>query len=327
MSKVIEDAAKEAAGAIKKIRAGKGNVKGNFYYAGDSRGKSAGLVVTLQARDPKGAKATTQGKAVRKEIKGAKFARGIVSLEGSSLLFELFAGSASKDHVKLGFKKKLSEYGGLAILKKAMLKKGGTEEAAEVASEEALTEEQQAEIDAILTGIDEEELAELRAAQKDLGTLNDDMAAFLSDDDLQEEIGEQIAEQLQVITSLSEATPRDDKAIDAARRALAELAYTGPEPLPEPGTMLSPEMREILTGAIDKAVTALSSFLSRAIGELKKIHDKLESASPEEVAAIEDGDRKEMLGSIDLSAAAVLSYREQLRSNLVAEAGPRRQQG
>ena len=49
MSKVIEDAAKEAAGAIKKIRAGKGAVKGNFYYAGDTRGKAAGLVITLQA--------------------------------------------------------------------------------------------------------------------------------------------------------------------------------------------------------------------------------------------------------------------------------------
>ena len=43
----IEDAAREAAGTLKKIRAAKGKLKGNFYYAGDTRGKEAALAVTL----------------------------------------------------------------------------------------------------------------------------------------------------------------------------------------------------------------------------------------------------------------------------------------
>jgi hypothetical protein len=318
MNEVITDAAKEAAGTLKKIRAAKGKLKGNFYFAGDTRGKEAGLVVTLQARDPKGSKATTQGKAIRKEIKGAKFAQGIVSVDGSALLFELYAGTASKDHVKLGFKKSLSELPGLGILKKALLKKGGDKtDTADVADESAPETPPVPEVTEALSDLDEAELKELMAAQETLGNLNDELMDFLSDDNTEAERGEQLAEQLTELASLTSAEPRDEAAISAARRALAELAYTGSDPFPEVGAPLTAEARALLSGAIDGAVAALSRYLTRAIEEIGEIHATVSSSAPTEIP---EPERQRMLKSLDLSAAAVTSLREQLRTNLVAEA-------
>ena len=323
MDEAITAAAQAAAGALKKIRAGKGKLVGYFYYVGDTRGKQAALVVTLQARDKKGTKASSEGKKLRKLIPGAKFSRGTVSVDGSKLIFELRAGSASGGHVKSGFKKSgLADVSGLGVLKKAVIRKGGVDEAdddeqgstaAEAAAPDSTVEE-------TFDDIDPAELAALLADQEELGELTDEVDSFLAGDDVQAEIGEQIAEQLTALSALEAAEPRDDKAIAAARRALAELAYTGPNPFPEVGQPLDPETRAILSGAVESAVKALDAFLDKAIAEIKLIHDRLQGMSDEERAALTDSERKAMIQSLDLSADSVTSYRDQLRKNLTVEA-------
>ena len=56
----------QASKSLKKIVASKGKIQGKFYYAGNN--KDAGLVITLQARDPKGAMAASMGKKLKKDI-------------------------------------------------------------------------------------------------------------------------------------------------------------------------------------------------------------------------------------------------------------------
>jgi hypothetical protein len=50
---IVKTTAAEALTVLKKIVAGKGRLQGNFYFAGDTKG-TAGLVITLSGRDPRG---------------------------------------------------------------------------------------------------------------------------------------------------------------------------------------------------------------------------------------------------------------------------------
>ena len=70
-----DDAVENTLKNLKKIRASKGKLQGNYYYAGSNDGRTAGLVVTLSIRDKKGMMAFATGKPIRKEISGAKFSR------------------------------------------------------------------------------------------------------------------------------------------------------------------------------------------------------------------------------------------------------------
>ena len=93
----------EAGKSLKKVVASKGKLQGNLYFAGDGK-TTAGVVITLTARDPKGQKALTGGKALRKQIKNAKFSRGTVLMDGGKLMVELFAGTATAAMLKKAFK-------------------------------------------------------------------------------------------------------------------------------------------------------------------------------------------------------------------------------
>ncbi|MEL6343746.1 MAG: hypothetical protein AAFV53_11485 [Myxococcota bacterium] len=328
MGDSIDKAAKDAAGVLKKIKAAKGKLKGNFYYAGDTRGASAGIVVTLLARDPKGSKASSMGKGVRKEIKGAKFARGTVGMKGSKLLFEVFAGSASPGHMKAGFKKAISELDGLEHLKKALVKKAGsddvddTEESDDLeTSSEASTSSSTAptieDVEDVLDGIDPQELKALMAEQEELGDLNTQLQGFLSDDSTEEELGEQIAEALDELQRL-QAEGATDEELEAARRELAELAYAGPDPFPAAGEALSPELIEVLKSSMNAAVQSLGAYLQKTFEALQQFHARLEKMTEEERNDIRDDGG---LVTVEEFRRSVLSYRDQLQQNLEAVTG------
>ena len=261
----IEEAGGEAAKALKKVIASRGKIQGNFYYAGDSAGAVAGLIVTLTARDPKGAKAASAGKALRKAIPGAKFGRGVVIVEGSKLLFDLRGGSISDGQMKVGFKKafegdKLKEL--KAFLKKAVIRaaegaEDGADEAPSTPAPTAPTSGDEAlDFDAILNDPSmspEErqaflsELREIEALQGDLTQRNQELSSsFLSTKALEEERQEQISDLQAEIAQLQAATPPDQDAILKKAFVLAELAPSG-APMPSTGGKVSPETKILLT--------------------------------------------------------------------------------
>ena len=318
MSKILEEAAQEAAAVVKKLLAGKGDLLGSFYFVGDTTAKEAALALTLQARDPKGEKAATRGKALRAEIKNAKTARGVITVEGTTLIFELHSGSASASVIRQAFKKNLAALPGLGPLKKARVRGGEDDEAPEVVEEDAPSAAPgtpvEDEVD--LSDIDPQELEDLRAAQGALGRLNQSLQTFLSQEEAEVDLGEQLAQKLDELSALTRQDPRDERAIAAARRELASLASSGPQPFPEVGQPLTPELKEVLSGAIDTAVSALTRFLTRAIEAIQGLHS--ETMAIPDPDKLEEDRRKTMLAELTRSTAAVVSYREQLRTNLVS---------
>ena len=119
----VEKANQAAGGVLKKVRSSRGKLQGNFYFVGKADGSEGGLVLTLAAKDKDGGKAKTGGKKLRSELKGAKFAMGLLQVIDGKLTFVLHGGSASKPHISKCFKKTLSQVDGLRPLLKALIKK------------------------------------------------------------------------------------------------------------------------------------------------------------------------------------------------------------
>ena len=226
---LIKELCTETLKSLKKVISSRGRLQGNFYFTGDTKGKMAGLVVTLTARDPKGSKALNKGKKLRKAITGSKFARGIVVGRGPRLFFELHSGTANPSHMKIGFKKafKDDELKTLkSLLRKAVIgrpeTRGGAEEVPEVVDETVSEEEE------VLTAQERNELASLIALQGDLSQQNEELQrSLLSVEAARQEQVELLAELNSEIARLEAATPVDEEALQALRAALAEASATG----------------------------------------------------------------------------------------------------
>lgn len=246
MGNTIEENIEEAAAAIKKIRGSGGKLQGNFYYAGTGKGGAA-LVVTLLARDKQGQKALTAGKKMRKLVKGAKFARGTVTMDGGKLLFTQHSGSASLNHLKQDFKKDLGTKDGMRALRSALLKKFDQQTAEVVDPDEApdttaptLTEAEAAEVET------------LKGEQNKIADLNGQLAEFLSEADAQQEHAEQIAEQMTAVNKALRKSPRDDEAVRQARAELASVMAIGDDPFPQEGQQLSSAITNILALSLER---------------------------------------------------------------------------
>ena len=265
MSEAIEQAAAQAKGFIKKIRAAKGKLQGNFYYAGNGTGTEAGLVVTLLSKDRKGQKALTLGKTIRKEISGAKFARGTVTVENNKLTFTLHTGSASSSLLKKGFKKTLADFDGLKVLRAAVIrKKGGdgeedTEESVEenVSEDELddappLTPEQQAREAAELKALIDEQGA-LAKAQGGIAALNAQLSAtFLSQEEARAEQAEQLVDQIAHVKALASARPPDRAALREAQIGLARLTAVSDSNFPaRAGQPVPDDLAQVLELSLD----------------------------------------------------------------------------
>jgi len=230
---------------LRKIIAGKGRVQGNFYFAGDTGGRKAGLVVTLAARDRSGKKATSQGKVLRKAIRGARFALGAVRMDGNRLTFEQHGGSASASVLKRAFKGPLidPDAGGLSKLRfltKARICKAGASASQEPVEDGA--ELTRAELETLSSGaLTSEELAELVKKQGAIATLTTVLSASLQQA-IDEELADSIKDSVSRLSGLesrisaltADSSPEDvQSAFDALheeRRVLAELEAVGSDP-------------------------------------------------------------------------------------------------
>ncbi len=241
----IEESGLEAAKALKKIIASKGGLQGNFYYAGDATGKTAGLIITLTSKDPKGSKAATKGKALRKELPGAKFGRGTVIMKGPKLMFALQSGSTSGGQMKNGFKKSFANDKLKALksfLRKAVI---SAPESEELAGDDPTDVDADA-LFADMTTAEKAELLELQKEQGSLAARNAELqASFLSADEAESDQLE-IVEALQgTVFKLEAATPVDEDALQDARLALAAADHTGPS-LPGVNMPVPDDVRPLL---------------------------------------------------------------------------------
>lgn len=278
----------EAGKSLKKVIASKGTLLGNLYFAGDGK-KTAGVVITLTARDPKGQKALTGGKELRKRITGAKFARGTVLMDGGKLVIELLGGNATAAMLKKAFKEDTFRQDPvLKLLSRATIKKkGATDQDDEVEEGAGLS---QADLDLTADAFEsggfwrKSELKALQKAQGSLEQANAELSeCFLSVESVQAELAEQsevVAEVMDVIASL---TAELNAAVDSGERAvamglevlierqhhkLAEAQARGSDPF--------------LGGTIDPAVTALLSRVQRVPlerKELKKAHKRTQKST------------------------------------------------
>ena len=254
MNDLIDTCAEEALKPLKKILASRGKLLGNFYFAGDTKGRQAGLVVTLTARDPKGAKATARGKKLRASIDGAKFARGTVQIKGPRLLFVLHTGSATCDHVKRAFKRSFLSDAAAPVkrlLKRALV---GTPETAPEAIEDAPED-----------GVAEEELfSELSAKERaDVWALieqQDTLAAqnalledsFLSAAAADAEEADHRAGLARQVRWHEAQDPVDAEELAAARWALAEAVSTSPTVLAEPPSALPEDVAALVDVVLER---------------------------------------------------------------------------
>ena len=250
---MIDEASAEALRSLKKLLASRGSLLGHFYFAGDTRGSMAGILVTLTARDPKGSKVAARGKKLRQEISGAKFGRGLVKMKGTKLLFELHTGNATKDHMKLGFKKAFTAPENKRLktmLRRALVVKVGRRDSSPEEVDESVEDEPTPELD-LSAVLAPGELRALLAQQGDLEQRNADLKdSFLSASEAQAEIQTSTDELSREIRSLEQASTLDLRALQQKRYALAEMLYVGTDPFPEVGTPLPDGVRSVLNAAV-----------------------------------------------------------------------------
>ena len=249
---LIKELSAETFKSLKKVLSSRGRLQGNFYFTGDTKGKTAGLIVTLTARDPKGSKAINKGKKLRKAITSSKFARGIVMGRGAKLFFELHSGTANPSHMKIGFKKAFTDdalKSLKSLLRKAVIGKPekDTDESAEE-PEVVDDNEEEEEEDSVLTVQERIELAELIALQGDLSERNSELQrSLLSVEDAQQEQEELLKELNSEITRLESSTPVDEEALQAHRTALAEASTTGITPFFDVSSELPQDISNLLS--------------------------------------------------------------------------------
>ena len=242
----------DAVAALKKIAAAKGRLQGNFYFACNGAASTAGLVVTLTARDSKGSKATAAGKKLRKAIPGAKFARGTVTSDGKRLVLTLYTGNATISHVKKSIKSAFEDKA-MAALKRLLR----TAKLANPAGEESGPEES-AEPELGLSPSERKELEKLIEKQGPLVEQSAElMGSFLS-------VHEEAAEREEIVGTLTE----EIKAMEAAglegldalqekRRQLAEALSIGDLPT---DTALSQELRQLMSMSTEKMNASITMF-------------------------------------------------------------------
>ncbi|MFT5680453.1 MAG: hypothetical protein ACI8RZ_001359 [Myxococcota bacterium] len=251
----------EAGRNLKKVVASKGKLQGNLYFAGDGK-KTAGVVITLTARDPKGMKALTGGKGLRKGIKGAKFARGTVIMDGGKLVVELSTGSATAALLKKAFKDDaFKKDSALKLLSRATIRKQGAPgEEAEVEEGTGLSQE---DLNIASDAFEsrgfwrKSELKELMKAQGSLSAANAELqASFLSVSSIQEEEGARVTELEGLIEDLNEKLNQavEDGDRDAAmgyellitseERKLTEAQSVGSDPFS--GGLIDPAIAALM---------------------------------------------------------------------------------
>ena len=268
---------------LRKIIAGRGAIQGNFYFAGDSRGKNAGIVITISTRDPNGSQALTFGRPLRRAIAGSKFAKGIVHVPGNRVWFEIVTGSASDAIMAKAFKnafadRELARF--KAILKKARF--------GEPPRDESLNQDRQAkelaeEAIASLSEEEQNEVQDLISKKGEIAAVNAQLkATFLDAAAAEAEEREDRQAVLTEIKNLAIANPGDPRLAEL-RYALAEMIYKAPneydDEFPDVGQPLSAPMVQILQAQLGNGITDLLTQLQRLSDAITKVKDEALSKS------------------------------------------------
>ena len=277
----------EALKSLKQIIAGRGRLGGHFFFAGDGKMEDAALYVTLTAKDPKGSRARSRGKALRKDVARARFALGTVRLEGSTLIFSPAGGNASPALLRKSLKGPLCEQKGLAFLRKARVQ-ASDETDEDVEGADAVSAGDLGMSDGDLAAMeqtlrDDPDLAGLlsgdHAARHD--ALNRELAeAFLSAEALEAEQAEQRAQLLAELGVL-EASYRstDDPDLEAriedACQALAALSTDGR--LPFADDTLPAELQPLVRLAADINIELLALQHAAAAAAIQDLLDQMEA--------------------------------------------------
>ena len=268
MAKIdAEKVAATSAAALKKIVAGKGRLEGNFYLcAASGKGSIPGLVITLLSRDPKGNKAFQLGKALRKELRSTKQARGRVLVEPPKLILEKHAGNIDSGLASKLLKQIAEQNPALRLAKKAVFKAKdqSLSEAESDSGAEAAAGLSEADFAEQAEGLTSAELAELYAEQEALGSLTERLEGFLSEAMDDDALAEQNAAQLDKTFSALQAAQQSDNddEVRRLRNQLAQQMWVGEDPMPAPGERLSEAMQQTLELSLESAKLALGEYLS-----------------------------------------------------------------
>lgn len=275
--------------SLRKILAGRGDIQGNFYFAGDTRGKEAGIVITISTRDTNGAKALSRGRPLRQAITGSKFAKGIVRAPSNRVWLEIVAGNANPTVLTKSFKRAFTDP---ALKKlKAILKKArigvpteaeilNQDEGARAAAEDAMSD---------LSAEDRRDIQRLIAQKEQINAANIQLKeSFLAQAKADEEEAEDRQAILDKIQELMRNSPGDPQILEL-RYGLTEMIYDAPNvyenEFPSIGEPLSPEMASILqTQVISNVNTLLEQLqeLSEAItSRLTTTQTKAEDIQPD----------------------------------------------
>lgn len=292
LSRLQKRATERAKKNLKKIIAGRGGIEGRFYFTGSTDAAFGVVAISLAAKDPDGKQVAAEGKTLRKELRGAKFARGIVRNKKNKLVFEVGGGTAGVALVKKSFRESVSDLDGLAILKRAVV-------TTPKSAEQDIAADTEAELDAdsVWAEMSTKERAEmwaLREQQAQLGDLNTRVKAFLTEDVLTE-VREQITEELTEIERLAQANPVDLQALAARRSALAGLAADGPDPFPEVGQAVSPEIREVFQSSIYQAILQIRDKLQTFNAQMIDLQDKIDKKDHDQQVGLEQYFQVELL--------------------------------
>ncbi len=211
--------------SLRKIVAAKGKVSGHFYFAGNLTSKEAAVLVTLTTKDPKGALAASQGKALRKDIAKSKFSLGEVSSKDGKLTFLIKKGNADKATLQKSFKNTLAAMEGMNFLKKAVFRTGdpdepvGDDEEAVSIDDLALTTGENAELDRALRSMfSREEAVELSASIPAMEELNAHLKAHSGGDAIAE-----ASKLAQKMLSDTLASTGDDHLLDVVDSAVGDF--------------------------------------------------------------------------------------------------------
>ena len=119
-----------------------------------------------------------------------------------------------------------------------------------------------------MDGEERAEFESLKAQESQLITVNASLQeGFLSIQDAEQEEALYQQELLTKIEDLSRNNPGDPQ-LQRLRYSLAETLYEGPDPFPEVGASLAPEMVEVLQASIQSSLDALKNQLERVAKEI-----------------------------------------------------------
>ena len=260
---------KEAIRPIKKILVSKGKAAGNFYAIANTKGEG-GIAVTMSAKDPKGAKVLTMGKSMKSDVKGGKFARGIVIFdkEQKKLVLEIAAGNLSASNLKKSVKQGFGSDDLKKLIQKAKITQQGkkpssspiTEEASEDTTGEEMTAEEVASIE-----LTTEELEELESEQVALSNLNASLGLFLSqeeDETVMETLISSSIEEIRHLNSTGASQAEKKEALTAISSVVEFETTESPETI-SPGMLLLLEEATQLSEILPNDIVGNTLFMDQ----------------------------------------------------------------